>query len=302
MHRQLTLGILAEKEVSKADSPVLPPKSTPRDETQPGPGSKELRRLKQREAERRYKLRHREEILARNKTPEARARQAAYVRAWRKGWSFEQHEARRRYNNEYVRTHRDLKNRINEKSRIKRWEKVKATQRLYRQKNGEKIRAYFRNYLPRWKARHRLENPQFMLKDRLRSAIKRGLKAQGLTKLVTTEKSVGCSVAEFQRHFESLFTNGQSLETPGLSIDHIVPICAFNLVDPEERRWAFNWRNTRPLDIIENKRKQATIPSPLPSWLPPHIAERIESRRKGKKNPADPSPVGGNCLNCRMTQ
>lgn len=159
------------------------------------------------------------------------------------------------------------------KLRILKWS------RSNRQKNGDKIRAYHRAYRPKWRAKQKVENPCYLLKDRLRSALKRGLTQHGLKKTARTEAMTGCSVEHLRKHFESQFVNGMSWANPeSYSIDHIVPISAFNLLDAEERFWSFNWQNLRPMPLLDNKRKHATIPSPLPSWLPAHISERILHR------------------------
>jgi hypothetical protein len=71
-------------------------------------------------------------------------------------------------------------------------------------------------------------------------------------------------------------------------VDHFVAVSAFDLVDPEEQRWAFNWRNMRPLAPLANQQKGAKLPTPLPSWLPAPIAQRIlarahDNQRKGAR-------------------
>lgn len=40
-------------------------------------------------------------------------------------------------------------------------------------------------------------------------------------------------------------------------IDHIVPICAFNLLEESEMVLCWNWINFRPLSILENKARNA---------------------------------------------
>ena len=45
-------------------------------------------------------------------------------------------------------------------------------------------------------------------------------------------------------------------------IDHVIPLCKFNLDDLEEQLIAFNWRNTMPLSAKENLTKNSKIIKP----------------------------------------
>ena len=95
-----------------------------------------------------------------------------------------------------------------------------------------------------------------------------------------TQRLLGCTLDEAKSHIESQFTNGISWRNRHTwDIDHIVPLSAFDIMDPEEQLLAFNWKNIRPLRNSENRAKKDKIIFPLPSWLPPHIALRILARR-----------------------
>lgn len=171
----------------------------------------------------------------------------------------------------------------------KRWisehpERRKATARNYYYRHKEaiiaktttpeaksKIAAYLRN--------RRATDPDYRLRGTLRSRIKAALKGEKRTQ--GTEDSIGCTIPELKQHIESLFQPGMVWGERRRSwhADHVVPLTAFNLSDPEELRTACNWRNLQPLWGSHNRKKHAMIPAPLPSWLPAHIASRIESRR-----------------------
>lgn len=91
---------------------------------------------------------------------------------------------------------------------------------------------------------------------------------------------VGCSVEELKSHLERQFTNGMSWDNrASWHIDHYVPVSVFDLTNPEEQAWAFNWRNLRPMYMRENIQKSDTIPDPLPDWLPIEIRQRILARK-----------------------
>lgn len=153
---------------------------------------------------------------------------------------------------------------------------------IYRAANREHIREYHRKYRPEWRKKQVETNPEFVLKDRMRSCLKRGLSNHNLKKTARTEAMVGCTMAHLRAHIEAQFQPGMSWSNPAsYSIDHIIPLCAFNLLDEEERFWSFNWRNLRPMDLTENKAKHARVEFPLPQWLPYHIADRIMDRCSG---------------------
>lgn len=241
---------------------------------------REKNHAKIREIEKKSRALHREEVLAKQKTPERRKKDAAYQRAYRKRLTPEQRERIRICNLNYSRTHKAARKASTQKSNAKHQDRIKNTRRNYRLLNGEKIRRYFREYLPDYRAKQRVENPEFLLVDRMRATLKRGLSAKGLKKTARTEALIGCTILELKQHIEAQFVNGMCWSNPAsFCLDHFVPIAAFDVQDDEERLCAFNWKNLRPMDHVENKRKSDKILFPLPTWLPAHIALRILSRR-----------------------
>lgn len=130
------------------------------------------------------------------------------------------------------------------------------------------------------RTRNRRKNSlRFMLADRLRASMNRAFRRNWVEKPERTEALLGCTIAEAKSHLEAKFVNGMSWANRSTwHIDHFVPIVAFDLRDPEEVQWCFNYRNLQPLLGRENLKKQATIPNPLPDWLPAHIADRIKQR------------------------
>lgn len=95
---------------------------------------------------------------------------------------------------------------------------------------------------------------------RVRSRLRSALKAQKVRKDCRTFSLLGCSVQEYRNYLEGLFSQGMSWDNMHLwHIDHIMPVAAFNLQDPEEARMAFHYKNTQPMWADENMSKSATF-------------------------------------------
>lgn len=184
------------------------------------------------------------------------------------------------------------------------WRKYNAThkesrfvnsQRYYR-RHSEKRKAYMKKYVQQPHVRNRIRNylrnyvktrretdVQFSLQSRLSRYILLVLSRTKTIKSKRTMELVGCSREELKSHIEKQFVNGMCWENRrSWHIDHYVPITAFDLTDPEEQKWCFNWRNLRPMVARENIQKSDTIPDPLPDWLPLEIQQRIHERTYGK--------------------
>lgn len=144
-------------------------------------------------------------------------------------------------------------------------------------RESERGRKFYREY-ERFRRKH-IHYYHFL--NWLRGDINRSIRRQHAAKYGRTEQLVGCPFEELKAHLESQFINGMSWDNrASFDVDHIIPVSAFLLTELDEQLWAFNWRNLRPLDPLANKRKSDTLPSPLPSWLPAHIAARILERYK----------------------
>lgn len=161
--------------------------------------------------------------------------------------------------------------------RYKRWGHIDRLKvRDFR--NSPRGKEYYRQY-----QRDRRKKPHWHCRNWLYGDINRSLRRQRASRSGRTEFLIGCTISELMKHLEAQFTNGFSWENrSSWHVDHIVPVSAFNLSDPEEQKCAFNYRNMRPMDGRENQRKSNKIPSPLPNWLPTHIAERIVKRKEIK--------------------
>lgn len=68
-------------------------------------------------------------------------------------------------------------------------------------------------------------------------------------------KDLGCTLPQFKKHIESLFLPGMKWENwafRGWHIDHIIPLTAFDLTDPEQVKKACHYTNLQPMWWREN--------------------------------------------------
>jgi hypothetical protein len=73
---------------------------------------------------------------------------------------------------------------------------------------------------------------------------------------------LGCTMAEFVNHIESLWSDGMAWANwtrDGWHIDHIVPLSAFDLADAAQISAACHYTNLRPLWAKDNLRKGAKV-------------------------------------------
>lgn len=69
---------------------------------------------------------------------------------------------------------------------------------------------------------------------------------------------LGCSIEELREYVEVQFSEGMNWDNYGVDgwhIDHIAPLCSFNLTDPEEVKLASYFKNLRPLWARDNSAK-----------------------------------------------
>lgn len=181
----------------------------------------------------------------------------------RKLWE-EKNKDRIRENNKIY--YYNNKEKINEYNRNYERDKIKKAKsdKEYREKNIEKLR-------PKKSAYHnkkRREDLNYKLKCILRSRIYHALNAkpENQIKYKTTIELLGCSIRQFKKHLESLFTEGMSWENYGKwHIDHIRPCASFDLTDPEQQKKCFHYSNMQPLWKIDNLKKAHKVLSQTPA-------------------------------------
>ncbi len=143
--------------------------------------------------------------------------------------------------------------------------------RIYRENNKDEIKLKKKEYYDKfglekakaWQKKN-MQNIEFRTKKRLRGriyvALKRGIKSE------STMKLLGCSIENFKKYFESLFTDGMNWDiylSGGIHIDHIIPCKYFDLTSPEQQKKCFHYTNLQPLWGLDNLKKGASIPNKL---------------------------------------
>lgn len=128
-------------------------------------------------------------------------------------------------------------------------------------KNPEKLKEMRLKSALRARERRRSDSA-YRLQGSCRALIVLALKRAFTKKAHRTAALVGCSYLELRRHIESQWSDGMDWSNYGRvfgmwCIDHIRPCASFDLTDPDQQMECFNWKNLRPLWVIENQRKSS---------------------------------------------
>lgn len=150
------------------------------------------------------------------------------------------------------------------KRREKSKEAAKKRQKLPETKAKRKIsyKIYYskpekrqqrRDWWSKYTKERKSRDPEFGVRLRIRTRICMALKGSGVKKSLKTRELIGCSYAELHAHIESQFREGMAWDKPrSFHIDHIRPLCSFDLSDPEQLKAACHWTNLQPLYPHEN--------------------------------------------------
>ena len=114
---------------------------------------------------------------------------------------------------------------------LKNWDKTK----LYNEQNKEKRNIYLKN--------KRETDVKFHLISNTRSRIYKSLKV--MIKQSSTKDILVIDIDTYKKWLEFQFT--PEMNWSNIQIDHVKPICSFDVSEDEEIKEAFNWKNTQPL-------------------------------------------------------
>lgn len=108
----------------------------------------------------------------------------------------------------------------------------------------------------RLKHRRKTE-PDFKIMQVLRTRLAAALRGKGIAKAGRTVWMLGCTVPELREHLQRQFKPDMTWENHGQlwEIDHIRPVCTFNLRERWQQRECFHHSNLQPLYKTENRQK-----------------------------------------------
>ena len=94
----------------------------------------------------------------------------------------------------------------------------------------------------------------------MRSRLGSAIRNQNAKKMNSTFELTGCSITFLKGYLEAKFIDGMTWENHGeWHIDHIKPCCSFNLLDEEEQKICFHYKNLQPLWGVDNLIKGGKI-------------------------------------------
>lgn len=124
-------------------------------------------------------------------------------------------------------------------------EKSKELATQWRKDNPERHKELSREYGKKYAKQNR-NNPDFLIKECLRSSLYRGIK-QNRDSLVL--RKLGITFTEYKKYIESKFKPEMNWDNWGdvWELDHIIPICDWDMTNKEEVNKCFHYSNTQPL-------------------------------------------------------
>jgi hypothetical protein len=182
------------------------------------------------------------------------------IRNWQKKNAKRLQEKRNQHRRENAEHYRD-KSRSNY---YKNREKLKLRLRDRYAANPEKYRRFakeWRERNPDYQKIRFAKHPEAKMAAMLRRRLLKAL--DGEVKSGSTYELLGCTWRHLRLHIESQFDANMTWANHGSywHLDHIVPLDAFDLTDPEQQRRACHWKNLQPLEAKENIRKKNRLQS-----------------------------------------
>lgn len=151
-------------------------------------------------------------------------------------------------------------------------EKQRESEKKYVNNNKDKMRE-------KWKKQGTKINRR--IRDSLNHRISELFKSIGTSKTNKTFEYIGCDKDFLKKWFEYLFDDNMLWENYGeWHIDHVLPCSSFNLLDEDDKKTCFSWKNLRPCWAKDNIIKGNKI---LPNVIESHkkkVNEFINSTTK----------------------
>ena len=127
-------------------------------------------------------------------------------------------------------------------------EKDREYRRNWEKNNRDKVQEYKKRTLEK--------HPSLKIANNVRTRMYQTLK--DINKHEPTLKLLGCSIKDYKLYLESKFDENMSWDNYGTywEIDHIKELYKFDLTQYNQQMEAFNFTNTQPLTIPENRKKR----------------------------------------------
>lgn len=125
---------------------------------------------------------------------------------------------------------------------------------LYKRENE-----YYKKKYNEYRKQRRIIDSQFAIMDRLRSRVRKMLKAKDGTKYINTIKLLGCTFDVFKEYIIKQFYGNMSWDKLNFVLDHKIPCCWFNLNDKKHQLICFNYKNIQPLTFEDNSKKSDKV-------------------------------------------
>jgi len=142
---------------------------------------------------------------------------------------------------------------------------IKQRRKEYFASIRHKFKGYQKTYVERHPEKRKASAERYNKtpKARLAAAIRSRLSSALKSKKESTLTCLGCTPQFFKKYLEAQFLPGMTWDNFGKwHMDHIVPLSAFDLTDPNQMRVACNWTNIRPLWAKANLRKSSKVTHP----------------------------------------
>lgn len=175
-------------------------------------------------------------------------------------------ECAKEYKEKYYNAHKEEISRKSAERYKLHAEEVKARVRAYWAENREILNKKALEYQKAnreqvyarqnaWAKKKRETDIQFRLRYKIRKNLASFIRGKAFRAFGLPE--LGCSLEEFKAHIISKFSDGMTWESYGLTwtVDHIVPLTAFDLTDQKQLEKACNYLNTQPLSASDNTKK-----------------------------------------------
>lgn len=162
------------------------------------------------------------------------------------------------------------------KEKMREYSRRSQRKRLEKDPEGERIRLrdiarLRRKNVPRTERekelardrvrKRRAENISFKVAANLRTRLYCAVRSK--QKKGSAVRDLGCSVEDFLRYMENQFEEGMTWENwthDTWHIDHVIPLTAFDLTDPDDVKQACHFTNLRPMWARDNVAKSNKIP------------------------------------------